>query len=275
MPKNIIKFLIKISTISVLLVIFFNIWIAFFDSNTTQTSIKTDNKYKYIKSDSIILSWAWVAISTNLWIRYKETKELPATIYKDVMSIWEIMLNKKNAEKNIITNNMLEIKAYLNIMKTNIKSLIQNSRDKSSTLKAFISQAEYRYKASIKSIKNLTTQRGVLELSMKSSSDKINNLKSKIDRDYSWFKTTETLANIAQYVKLKWEFNYSKIYIVFINQLINQYTYLNSYNKILLDTLINNKEAIIKDAYIVIPDSGTQLLKSLNLIYSEANFKGK
>ena len=100
-------------------------------------------------------------------------------------------------------------------------------------------------------------------------------MKSKIDRDFSWFDTKNTVLNIDSYLKLKKEVNYTRIYIVFINQFINQFTYLNSYNKILLDTLINNKEAIIKDAYIVIPDSGTQLLQNLNLIYSEAKFKWK
>jgi len=50
------------------------------------------------------------------------------------------MTNKKVANKNIITNNMLEIKAYLNVMKTDIVSLIKKSNDKSSTLKAFIAQ---------------------------------------------------------------------------------------------------------------------------------------
>jgi len=69
------------------------------------------------------------------------------------------MSNKENADKNIITNNMLEIKAYLNVMKTDVKSLIQNSSDKASILKAFIAEAEYRYKSAFKNIKNLTTQR--------------------------------------------------------------------------------------------------------------------
>jgi hypothetical protein len=41
----------------------------------------------------------------------------------------------------------------------------------------------------------------------------------------------------------------------------------------LLDTLINNKEALIKDAFVVIPDSWADLLRSFDLIYSEEEFK--
>jgi len=185
------------------------------------------------------------------------------------------MSNKDNADKNIISNNMLEIKAYVNVMKTDIKSLIQNSSDKSSTLKAFIAEWEYRYKSALKSIKNLNTQRWILEANIKKNNNDINNLKAKIDSNFSWFETKKTIENINSYLKLKKEYNYSRVYIIFINQFINQYSYLNSYNKVLLDTLINNKEAIIKDAFIVIPDSWNSLLQKLNLIYSEAKFKWK
>jgi len=104
-------------------------------------------------------------------------------------------------------------------------------------------------------MKALTTQRAILGSSMKTNNNSLNNLKSKISRDFSRFNTENTLKNIDSYLKLKKEYNYSRVYIIFIDQIITQYSYLNSYNKILLDTLINNKEAIIKDAHIVIPSS--------------------
>jgi hypothetical protein len=60
---------------------------------------------------------------------------------------------------------------------------------------------------------------------------------------------------------------------VYINHFLWEYSYLNQYNKLLIDTLINNKEWIIKDSYVVIPDSGWALLKKFNLIYTEEEFK--
>jgi hypothetical protein len=41
----------------------------------------------------------------------------------------------------------------------------------------------------------------------------------------------------------------------------------------MLDTLINNREALIKDVTVVLPDSGTGLMKPLQLIKTEAEFK--
>jgi hypothetical protein len=55
-----------------------------------------------------------------------------------------------------------------------------------------------------------------------------------------------------------------------------EYQKLNAYNKILLDGLINNKDAILKDTHVVIPDNWwIESLKSLDLIFEEADFKSK
>jgi hypothetical protein len=60
---------------------------------------------------------------------------------------------------------------------------------------------------------------------------------------------------------------------VFVNQFIKQHEFLNNYNRTVLDTLINNKKALINESFVVLPDSGTQFLKPLDLILDEAEFK--
>gem|GEM_PF-2396952 len=40
-----------------------------------------------------------------------------------------------------------------------------------------------------------------------------------------------------------------------------------------MDTLVNNKEALIKNVTVVMPDSSTKLMKKFNLIKTEADFK--
>jgi hypothetical protein len=63
------------------------------------------------------------------------------------------------------------------------------------------------------------------------------------------------LENIDDYLKLVQESNYSRTYIVFINKFLNSYAVLNNYNKLVLDTLINNKEILVKNTQVVLPDS--------------------
>jgi len=57
-------------------------------------------------------------------------------------------------------------------------------------------------------------------------------------------------------LKLKQENTNALTYIIFINKFLNYYVILNEYNKKVLDTLINNKEILIKNTQLVIPDTG-------------------
>jgi len=41
----------------------------------------------------------------------------------------------------------------------------------------------------------------------------------------------------------------------------------------MLDVLINNKDALVKNSHVVIPNNWWELLKDLNLIYDEKDFK--
>lgn len=62
---------------------------------------------------------------------------------------------------------------------------------------------------------------------------------------------------------------------MFLGKFIATYQTMNTYNKTLLDTLINNREALIKNVTVVLPDSGSNLMKPLNLIKTEAEWKAR
>jgi hypothetical protein len=80
-------------------------------------------------------------------------------------------------------------------------------------------------------------------------------LKTKIGSDFSKFDSASTIENINNYIVLKNDYIYARTYLIFVNKFLNQYTFLNEYNKVLLDTLINNKDILSKNSFIVLPDS--------------------
>jgi len=80
-------------------------------------------------------------------------------------------------------------------------------------------------------------------------------LKTKINTDYQKRDAAASKENINNYLEQKNKYNYARTYVIYINQFLREYALLNDYNKKLLDTLINNKTAIIKEAYVVIPDT--------------------
>ncbi|USN58980.1 MAG: hypothetical protein H6767_02620 [Candidatus Peribacteria bacterium] len=273
MSGTIIKFILKVSILSGLIVFV----LAFGSRLLPDTSIaetKTENQTTYKqRTDNGIVAHVGVAITTNLGTRFKQTHTLPATIYKDVMAIEEIIADQQTASNEIIGKNMAIIGEYLNVLKTDVLQLLDASYDRPATLDAYIAQLEFRYKQGVESANTLVTQRASLEQTMTDVNTKIENLKLKIGEDFSSSKDMETLQNIDEYLRLKQEYNYARTYAIFINKFIAQYNFLNEYNKVLLDTLINNRVAIIKSSFVVIPDSGEELLRKLNLLYEENDFK--
>ncbi|MFK7780010.1 MAG: hypothetical protein QM490_02585 [Candidatus Gracilibacteria bacterium] len=275
MSKPFNKFLLKILLLSIFLALSFNIGVNLLNATSIEENIVKNNtnesNFKKINNSSI--GKIGVAITTNLGTRYTQKGAVPATIYRDIFSISEIITNQDNANKELIGSNMQSINEYRNILKTNVKQLLASSYDKPKILDAFIEQLEYRFIIGAENLGTLNKQKTIFLNNMTESDGGIETLKLKIESDFTNNNSEESLENINKYLELKQEYYYSRTYIVYINHFLAEYNYLNNYNKLLLDTLINNKDALIKDAFVVIPDSGSELLKNFNLIYTEDEIK--
>lgn len=265
--KQIINFFVLTCVFFVLI----NYFLYLIKANWQENSITNESQFK--RKDIDIIWNVWVAITTNIWTRYKELSETPVNIYKDTVLIWSIIWKDEKTKNKFISTHMQLIQEYFNILKTDIKQMLSKSNDRGFALESYISQLEYRYKNRIENINDLIDKKNELLSIYNKTQTELNSLKQKIWNDFSNFDYNSTNENIKNYLKLKEENTFAYTYIVFINKFIQNYTSLNNYNKVLLDTLINNKEIIIKNTYVVIPDSWNQLLKELNLIYNEAEIK--
>ena len=281
---NTIINIIKITSLSLLFALIFNFANAYIKTwNFTipetiqevenKNEIWNNNKYKFQKSNISNLSTVWVALNTNIGIKYKQTQKY--NLYKNVPEIAKIISDKKYVNNTNISKHLLNIKEYYNVLKTNIKKMISSSYNKAETLEAYIEQLKYRYNNANSNIKLLLKDKNTLSSDLKASSQKINLLKNKIDSDFKKFDEKATQKNIDDLLIEKAKYNYAKTHIIFINQYIKQYQNLNNSNKKLLDTLINNKEAIVKNTKIVIPNTWIKTLRKLDLIVDEKEYKAK
>jgi len=263
-----IHFLSEISIISLTFLLAFNIPVL---AQSSQPSNTIENKYVYQNSHIKNLSVVGVAISTNLGTRHTQMSALPATIYKDVLSIEEVLANAENAGwDDLISKNMILLKEYRNISSTDISVLVSQSYDKQATIKSYLDMLQSQYTLANRQIASLSQQKQIFESTMVQTNNQIEQLKIKISKDFSSVNTQSTLENIEKYRELKDKFNTARTYVVFINKFIVQYEFLNNYNSEIATTIINNSEAIIKDAFIVIPSSwNINLLQDLNLIVEE------
>ena len=58
-----------------------------------------------------------------------------------------------------------------------------------------------------------------------------------------------------------------------MNQFIRQYAFLNDYNRSIINTLKVNRQQIINRDFIVIPESGNEFLRPLELIFDERDMQ--
>lgn len=175
----------------------------------------------------------------------------------------------------MIAQNMLIIQEYLNLSRSDVKSMLDSSSNRRTTLESYLTQLEMRYKNSALSVQSLEKQKALLVTELDTISTKIENTKVSMEQNFSASLASNTLVDVDAYYALRADYTEAFTDIVFINQFIKQHNFLNNYNKVMLDTLINNKEAIINQSYVVIPDSGDQLLRPLELLFNEADFKAQ
>lgn len=273
MIKIIIRFIIKVSTLSLIIFAFTSLSWCFFSDSTNETEEVKENKDVFVSTKNHILANAWVAITTNVWTKLQYNDKISASIYEEILSVDEILLNEKWSMDKLISKNMIFIKDYLSILRTDLKNELSKSSNREAFLDSIRSGLEIRFRNSYTIKENLNKQREILLNAMSISNDSINQLKPKIQDDFSWSDFEETILNINYYLSLKKQYTYARTYVIFIDQFIKQYNFLDAYNKELLDTIINNKDALVKDTYVVLPDSWTDLVEKLNLLYTEAQFK--
>ncbi len=232
-----------------------------------------NNKYKFKNSDTQILANVWVALTTNVWTKFKQ--RWVNNLYTWVASVSQVVASREYSDATNAGKHMQNISEYYNIMKTDVSWMLQSSNHKRETLDAYIDQLWYRYKMATANKQELQKKKTELQTQLTASVEKINKIKARINVDFKAFDADNTNRNIDWYLRAKWEYNYARTHLIFINQYIKQYEYLNNYNKTVMDALINNKDVISKNSYVVIPDTGTEVLKKMNLIISESDFKAE
>lgn len=143
------------------------------------------------------------------------------------------------------------------------------------TLETLITQLELRYKTWNANISVLNNYISKLNSNLSDNQNEVNVLKEKIALDYKNFDSEASIENVSSYVDLKRDYSNSRIVAAYCGNFMRQYVFLNSYNKRILDTLINNKEALINEWKVVIPDSWSQLTRELELLYDEEEWKSE
>jgi len=244
------------------------------DQNQEEIDTSITNKEQYQSAYAANYWSVGVALSTRIGMQYTNGNvNASNTYYRDIQSLWTDLKERSTIREQLISQNMLIIREYLNLSQTDIKQMLNTSSNREATLEWFVSQLENRYKNSTLSIKSLQSQKALLVQEIDRLSLQIEATKTAMQNSFSSFDEAGTLEKVDSYYELRQQYTEAFTDVVFVNQFLKQHEFLNNYNKTVLDTLINNKKALINESFVVLPDSGTQFLKPLDLILDEAEFK--
>lgn len=268
-------FVKKVLMIWILLSFFINLLVTYFASvgSDSTYAATNSNETKFKKANAGYLWTVWVAVSLNVGTKLKSAKDTPVSLTTEVLPISYILANKTVSRNKIITANMVSINEYLNIVRTDVNKLLEQSSDRWAMLDSYLDQLRVRYNSTLEQISVLNQQSTQLNLVVASSDQNIARLKTELTTNYKTLDYEKIETSLDEYLQEKDKNIYAKTYLVFIWKFIQSYTLLNEYNKVVLDTLVNNKEALIKNVTVVMPDSSTKLMKKFNLIKTEADFK--
>lgn len=275
--EHMIKSTLKIAILSGIILGSFHVFTFFSNSQENIVVPIDENSDIYQSAYSANLWNVWIALSTRIGIQFQlwGNNNYTDSFYKEIANLGTTTEEKKKIRSSLIAQNMLIMREYLNLSKTDIKSLLNSSSNREATLTGFISQLEMRYKNSALSLSSLEKQKALILTELGKIETEISKTKLNMETHFSASNAQDTLNDVDEYFILRAQYTEAFTDIVFINQFIKQHVFLNNYNKGILDTLINNKEAIINQSYVVIPDSGDQYLRPLELIFDEAEIKAK
>jgi septal ring factor EnvC (AmiA/AmiB activator) len=168
---------------------------------------------------------------------------------------------------------MIAAQEYMNILQTDVNKTLDQSRDRQAMLESIIDGLKFRGKKTNEYLANLASQRTDLQAALTASTARIATLKSELSASYAKMDYDGTQRALDEYIVQKDKETYARSYIVFLDKFAATYTSLNSYNRKLLDTLVANREALIKNVTVVLPDSGNEFVKKLELLRTESEVR--
>lgn len=178
-------------------------------------------------------------------------------------------------QSKLIESNMTAVTAYANLLKTDILSLVENSSNRSAALENHISLLKSYYIKTEERLNTIAEQKNELKSLLATTAQKQNTAKTALQQSYTGLEYSGVNSAIDDYLEAKNLDSRAKIYVIYLDRFQKSYQALQTKNKKVLDALINNREGIVKKSVVVIPDTGTDILKELGLIQSEADHKAQ
>lgn len=193
----------------------------------------------------------------------------------NIISIAEVLNNPVAGQEKLIASNMTAIIAYANILKTDIVAMLDTAANRQASLDNHISLLKSYYLKTQERLNIIGEQKTEVQSLLANATNAQNTAKNTLQNSYNVFEYSGVNSAINDYLDAKNLDSRMKIYAIYLDRFEKSYLALQNKNRKILDALMNNREGIIRKSMVVIPDTGTDIIKELGLIQSEADYKAK
>ncbi len=193
----------------------------------------------------------------------------------NIISIAEVLNNPVAGQEKLIASNMTAITAYANILKTDIVAMLDTAANRQASLDNHISLLKSYYLKTQERLNIIGEQKTEVQNLLANATNAQNTAKNTLQNSYNVFEYSGVNSAINDYLDAKNLDSRMKIYAIYLDRFEKSYLALQNKNRKILDALMNNREGIIRKSMVVIPDTGTDIIKELGLIQSEADHKAK
>lgn len=193
----------------------------------------------------------------------------------NIISIAEVLNNPVAGQEKLIASNMTAITAYANILKTDIVAMLDTAANRQASLDNHISLLKSYYLKTQERLNIIGEQKTEVQSLLANATNAQNTAKNTLQNSYNVFEYSGVNSAINDYLDAKNLDSRMKIYAIYLDRFEKSYLALQNKNRKILDALMNNREGIIRKSMVVIPDTGTDIIKELGLIQSEADHKAK
>lgn len=270
--KNFIKNTI-IFTLIFAVVIHFS-WEYF--SSLSGSSAQAHNNANFENANISYVGNAATALSLRIGgIIPQKNTNLSNNSVDNIISIAEVLNNPVAGQEKLIASNMAAITAYANILKTDIVAMLDTAANRQASLDNHISLLKSYYLKTQERLNIIGEQKTEVQSLLANATNAQNTAKNTLQNSYNVFEYSGVNSAINDYLDAKNLDSRMKIYAIYLDRFEKSYLALQNKNRKILDALMNNREGIIKKSMVVIPDTGTDIIKELGLIQSEADYKAK
>ncbi len=228
------------------------------------------NDLSFQQADMIYMGNIATAMSLSIGQKETQIKNAGVDLSSSTISIAEVLSAPNSGQQKLIGSNMLGVSSYANTLSTDISVLLDSATDRSRAVSEHISLLKSYYNRTLERLTVISEQVADLQGIISQSKGKTDASKSIMQSSYNGYEYAWVDGAIDSYVTAKNTDTRARVYLIYLEGFQKSYTALQIRNLQLITALENNRDALIKRSTVTIPNSGTDIIRTLKLIQTEA-----